>query len=63
VSHSSLLSDIYSGKEHVERKVPKYEYHNKRERKGKTLAKIEEISRGKAHGNLFIIFQWSQTSF
>ena len=33
-------------------------YHKIRERKGKTLTKIEEISGGKAHthGNLFKIF-------
>ena len=35
----------------MERKVPKYEYHKIRERKVKTLPKIEEITEGQAHEN------------
>ena len=41
--------------DHVERKV------QLTQNKGKLLPKIEDISREKAHANLFKILRWTQT--
>ena len=41
----------------MERKVPKYENHKLRERKGKLLPEIEEITKRQAHGNCIEIFR------
>ena len=48
---SNLSNQIIQLKNHVERKVPKYENHKLRKGKWKLLPGIEEMTKGQAHTN------------